>query len=72
MLDSELLESLAGKQKVNKFADFAPRQSEHSSVNAEYRRSGSALEAAILAEKLPKIRFESSRVVGYELGDAEF
>ncbi|MCL2110473.1 hypothetical protein FWH30_02750 [Microgenomates group bacterium] len=72
MLDSELLESLSGKQKVNTFANYAPRQHEGSSVNTEYHRSGSAIEAAILAKELPKIRFESSRVVGRRMGEAEF
>ena len=84
MTDEELLESLAGKQKVNVFAGFAPRQSKDSSVNKEYQRSGTALEAQILYEGEQELeedakrlrlflkKYGNPRVVGYELGDAEF
>ena len=72
MLDGELLEYMSGEQKVYRYVDFAPRQSKDSSVNTEYRKSGSSLEASIIAEKLPRIAFTSSRVVGREMGSAEF
>ena len=69
------------------FAEFAPNQPRDSYVANAYRRSGSRIEAEILAEELPPIRFESSRVSEYyevkdengmvlckrrRLGDAEF